>query len=124
VTAAKRRLALVSAAGPTRTALAEYLETVGFEVHACDELAVPSAFGALVVIHAPDTPSDVLLDETRSWIKITKTQRVIVVTSKPRALKDLVATHGERLFVLPAPAFGWEIVDVLRATEAPRPRGA
>jgi hypothetical protein len=117
----KQRLALISTAGEHRTALAGYLTNAGFEVHECDELAVPSAFAALVAIH---TSSDTLLAEVRSWIKLTKHQRVVVVTSTPTAFRELVAVHGERLRVLPAPAFGWDLVDALRATEPTRPRGA
>lgn len=124
MTATKRRIALVAAADDTRTALANYLRSAGFDVHECDELAVPTAFGALVVISAHDTATEALVGEVRSWIKLTKGRRVVVVTSKPTVLKDLVASHTERLHVLPAPAFGWDVVDALRATEPTRPRGA
>jgi hypothetical protein len=55
---------------------------------------------------------------------MTKHQRLVVVTSKPTALRDLVASHGDRLQVLPAPAFGWDLVDALRAVPPTRPRGA
>jgi len=127
MTATKQRVALVSAAGEAREALAGYLRSAGFEVHECEELAVPSSFGALVVLSAPNAQaaaSDQLLGVVRSWIKVTKTQRVVVVTPRPTAFKDLLAVHGERLYVLPAPAFGWELVDALRAAEPTRPRGA
>jgi hypothetical protein len=124
VTATKHRVALVAAADHMRAALAEYLKSSGFDVYECDDLEVPSAFGALVVIRPYDTSDETLVDEVRAWIKSTKSQRVVVVTSKPTALKTLVAAHNERLYVLPAPAFGWELVDALRSTEPPRPRGA
>ena len=115
-----RRVALVSIDALTRGPLAGYLTRAGFEVHECAELAVPSSFGALILV----SQDGALLGEVRSWIKLTKTQRVVVVTSKPAALKTLVAAHPNRLFVLPAPAFGWELVDALRAREPERPRGA
>ena len=122
MTASKQRVALVSEPGATRTALAAYLANAGFEVYECNELAVPSSFAALIAIGA--RAADRLLADVRSWIKLTKSQRVVVVTSQPTAFKDLVAAHGERLHVLPAPAFGWELVDALRTTEPTRPRGA
>jgi hypothetical protein len=122
VTAAKQRVVLVSEASDTRTALAGYLRNAGFDVHECDELALPDSFGALVAISTQDT-SDTLLADVKSWIKLTKNQRVVVVTSKPTLFKALVAAHGERLYVLPAPAFGWELVDALRASEPSRSRG-
>jgi hypothetical protein len=124
MTATKQRVALVSVAGEARSMLAGYLRNAGFDIHECDELGVPSSFGALVVVSARDSGSDELLAEVRSWIKLTKTQRVVVVTSKPTAFKELVAVHGERLRVLPAPAFGWDLVDALRSSEPTRPRGA
>lgn len=124
MTASKRRVALVSAPGEMRTALARYLEKSGFDVHACEELAVPSGFGAVVVISAQDASADAVVANVRSWIKVTRSQRVVVVTSKPTALRDLLATHGDRLHVLAAPAFGWDLIDAIRATEPSRPRGA
>lgn len=124
MTAPKRRIALVSSAGQARAALAGYLAGAGFEVHECDELAIPSSFGALVVISGPEASIAALVTGVRSWIKLTRIQRIVVVTSKPTAWKDLLVTHGERLTVLPAPVFGWEVVDVLRAAAPTRPRGA
>ena len=122
--ASKRRVALVSEPGEMRTALADYLEKSGFHVHACEELAVPSGFGAVVVISAQDASADAVVADVRSWIKVTRSQRVVVVTAKPTALRDLLATHGDRLHVLAAPAFGWDLVDAIRSTEPSRPRGA
>lgn len=124
MTVAHRRVALVAPADDSRSRLAVYLRSVGFDVHECAELELPGAFTALVVISAYDTASDVLVAEMRSWLRSAKSQRIVVVTAKPTALKDLVATHGERLRVLPAPAFGWDVVDALRAPEPTRPRGA
>jgi hypothetical protein len=106
-----------------RTALARYLNTVGFDVFECDELALPASFAALVAISAGDA-SDALLTDVKSWMKLTKNQRIVVVTTTPTMFKDLLAAHGERLYVLPAPAFGWELVDALRASEPSRPSGA
>ena len=124
MTAPKRRIALIASADETRAVLAGYLTGTGFDVHECDELSVPSSFGALVVIGGPRTSTERHLASVRSWIKLTKIQRVVVVTTRPMAWRDLLATHGERLTVLPAPVFGWDLVDALRATEPTRPRGA
>jgi len=119
-----RRVALVSITGDDRTQLAEYLKNAGFDIHEC-ALPVPSSFGALVLL-SDETSSDRAVKYVRSWMRQTKTQRVVVVTTKPTALRDLVTAHGARLFVLPAPAFAWELVEALRATPrpTPKPRGA
>ena len=124
MTPAKRRVALVAPTGDARTRLAEYLRKAGFDVHEFSELAVPAAFGSLVVITAPATSSSDVVADVRSRIKSAKSQRVVIVTSRPVALKELVATHGGRLHVLAAPAFGWDVVDALRVSEPRGPRGA
>jgi hypothetical protein len=124
MTTRKQRVALISVAGAARSSLAGYLSSAGFDIHECDALAAPSSFGALVAVSARDGGTDALLADVRSWIKLTKTQRVVVVTSKPTAFKELLAAHGERLHVLAAPVFGWELVDALRSAESGRPRGA
>jgi len=117
MTAGRRRVALVSEAGEARTVLAAYLESAGFDVHPCDELALPAGFSALVAISATDSTAD-LVACVRSWMRLTKRQQVVVVTPKPTLFKELVAASGDRLHVLPAPAFGWELVDALRSQMA------
>jgi hypothetical protein len=118
-----RRVALISIADGDRVRLAVYLRGAGFDVHECDELVVPSSFGALVWL-AGDTQASELVARVRSWLRLARNQRVVVVTSRPAALREVVAAHVERLFVLPAPAFGWDLVEALRAPPVPRPRGA
>jgi len=121
---ARRRIALVAEANDTRSALASYLTDAGFDVHQCAELAMPSSFAGLVLLGRRDESSDSLTAIVRSWMRIAKTQRVVVVTSKPKALTGLLARYNDRLRVLPAPAFGWDLVDALRSAEPMRPRGA
>jgi hypothetical protein len=121
MTARRRRLALIAAAGPARVALAAYLTSAGFEVHEYDELTVPGSFAAVVVVHAPERAREPLVDELRAWLALFRRPRLVVVTSTPTALKDLVAAHGERLSVLAAPVFGWDLVDALRAIPPIRP---
>lgn len=118
----KKPIALVARSEEQRAALALYLTNAGFTVHPCEDLDVPNAFHALVLV-GEETLDDTLLGRVRSWLKATKTQRMIVVTPKPAAFKTL-ATVFDRLFVLPAPVFGWEIVDILRDERRPGPRFA
>lgn len=118
-----RRVALVAIADDNRTAIATYLTSAGFDVHPCEELPLPSSFGALVLLGDEAAGIDTIA-YVRSWMKMTKGQRVVIVTSKPTGLRDLIAAHAGRLFVLPAPVFGWELVDALRMGEPPRPGSA
>ena len=119
---ADRRVALVASAGEQRLAVARYLEGAGYDIHECDELAVAGAFSAVIWL-AGDTARD-LGPRARSWLRSTPPYRVVIVTARPAMLRALVASHPERLFVLPAPTFAWDLLDALRATPAPRPRGA
>lgn len=117
-----RRIAVVSVDGVSQSELASYLTSVGFDVHECDEVPVPSAFAAIILI---GNATSALVVRVRTWLKLARTQRAIVVTAKPAALRELVAAHGDRLIVLAAPAFGWDVVDALRATGQPStPHGA
>ena len=120
----KRRIALVARADSARKELGDYLRSAGFDVHECTELEVVAAFAALVVMSGADEQTDLLVQNVRSWMKSSRSQRVLVVTPRPTALKDLLAVHPERLQILPAPAFGWDVVDALRAGQPARPRGA
>jgi hypothetical protein len=121
---ARRRIALVADAGETRSALATYLTDAGFNVYQCEELTMPSGFAALVLVGGRDDSGDSVTAIVRSWMRVAKSQRVVVVTSKPKALTGLVASYSDRLRVLPAPAFGWDLVDALRTSEPTRPSGA
>jgi hypothetical protein len=118
----EQRIAVISSDGATRGALAGYLRGAGFDVHECSELELASGFGALVVISQHG--AEALVAEVRALIKTTKSQRIVVVTARPSALKPLLATHAARLAVLAAPAFGWDVVDALRANHLDGPRGA
>ena len=121
--ASGRRVALVSIADHHRTELAAYLRRSGFDVHEYDQLDIPGSFDALVVL-ADDAQREDIAARVRPMLKPSKHQRVVIVTSQPAALRDLVAVHGDRLSVLPAPAFGCELVDALRLPPSEGPRGA
>ncbi|HTR55953.1 MAG TPA: hypothetical protein VMJ10_34995 [Kofleriaceae bacterium] len=121
----KHRVALVSRDTNTRHQLANYLTSVGFDVEECGELALPTAYSAVVMVAKDDIAPDSLETQVRTWIRHTKLQRVVVVTSRPAALRALLLAHAARLYVLAAPAFGWDVVDALRASgPGPLPRGA
>jgi hypothetical protein len=117
---AKRRVALVSADLGSRQKLASYLGTVGFDVDECTELGVPSAYSAVVMLARDDAAAAAIEAQVRTWIEAAKPPRVVVVTSKPTAFRELLIAHARRLFVLAAPVFGWDVVDALRAVRLPR----
>src|SRR5262249_9154459 len=99
-----------------------YLTSAGFDVHACDELTMASSFAAVVWL-AGGVACD-LAPRARSWLRSHLPHRVVIVTARPAELRALAASHPDRLFVLPAPAFAGDVLDALRSPTTPRPRGA
>src|ERR1043165_5794165 len=85
-----RRIGLVSIADRHRTELAAYLRRAGFDVHEYDQLDIPGSFDAVVVL-TDDGSGDDIVARVRLWMKPSKHQRVVIVTSQPAALRDLVA---------------------------------
>jgi len=118
-TMTRRLVALVASPGEPRTALANYLSGAGFSVYPCENIATSTSSVAALVAIESDGATDHLINMVRSWLKLTKIPRVVVVTSKPTALHKLVSSYHGRLCVLPAPVFGWIVVDALRASDAP-----
>ena len=117
-----RSVALVAIADDQRIALAHYLTGAGFDVHPCDELTVAGSCGAVVWL-ARDAAGG-MVARVRRWLRSARPHRIVVVTGRPAMLRDLAAAHPERLLVLPAPTFGWDLVDALRAASTSGPRGA
>jgi hypothetical protein len=117
-----RSVALVAAADDQRVALARYLTDAGFDVHPCDELEVAGSCGAVVWL-ARDAAGG-LTARVRRWLRSARPHRIVVVTARPAMLRELAAAHPERVLVLPAPTFGWDLVDALRAASTSGPRGA
>lgn len=122
MTARHRRVALVAAADEQRCALTRYLDEAGFEVHPCEELGVAGAFGGVVWI-AGDRGNE-MVARIRSWLRGPRPHRIVVITPRPALLRALAASRQARLVVMPAPAFGWEVVDALRSSWTPGPRSA
>ena len=113
MTAVKSRVVVVSPAGDPRVQMAAYLASHGFEVH--ERVAVAPGPGFDAAVFLDDGTTDTIADCVRAWVDAEHRPRVVVVTSRPAALEPLVARRQGRLFVLPAPAFGWDVVDRLRA---------
>ena len=116
------RVALIGSASDNRSTTAAYLKSAGFDVHVYVELGVPTGFEGVVLLREGDGAA--IAHQVRAWMKTARSLRVVVVTPKPFELRDVAATFGERIAVLAAPVFGWQVVDALRAPPAAGPRGA
>lgn len=115
-----RIVALVARAEQSRTQIAKYLRDGGYEVFECDDPATASQFARIVVVDEGEA-SEPTRACVQSWLHLATAPRVVVISSKPSAWKALSMAHSEDVYVFAAPAFGWEIVDALRAAPAVPP---
>lgn len=106
-------IALVGRPGPARLQLASYLRADGFAVHECRDTASPRTAAGVVVVDEQGAPAS-LRRRVQAWLADVAKRRVVVISTRPAAWNDLVAAHAARFVVLPAPVFGWAIVDALR----------
>jgi hypothetical protein len=99
-----------------RAELAGYLERAGFDVRVHERTDRTRAAPSLVWL--TDRAGDAARTATAigAWLTAEDDRCAVVVTWRPSAFRAVHARHGERLAVLPAPVFGWQIVDALRAT--------
>ncbi len=113
------RVALVAHADKSRIQIAKYLRDGGYDVFECEELAIASQFVGVVIV---DTDANEhARASVQGWLRGTRSPRIVIVSSKPSGWKALSMAHSDDVYVLAAPAFGWEIVDALRATPPPLP---
>lgn len=106
-------ITLVAPNDRSRVAVARYLERAGFDV--CHQTSADAAT-TLVWLTAAQSDTSDAADAVTAWLAGNTARRAIVVTPRPAAFRALREGHRRRLVVLPAPAFGWQIVDALWAT--------
>jgi hypothetical protein len=100
----------------SRNDVAHYLQRSGFDVSARDQTARGAA-AARSLVWLTDRGGDTSRTATAigAWLAAEDERCAVVVTWQPSAFRAVLARHGERIAVLPAPVFGWQIVDALRA---------
>lgn len=102
--------------------LVRYLEDAGFEVRAARTPLGAPREGVLVWLtdQAGDQRRDDRTDDRtivaaiRAWLGTKADLRVILVTGRPVPLGAAAADARGRIVLLPAPVFGWQLVDALR----------
>ncbi len=105
-------VALVSA--EPNDALVRYLEDVGFGVRAFRSPHGAPREGTLVWLTESGSDERTIVDTVRSWLGAKARLRAIVVTDRPVRLREAADDARGRLLLLPAPVFGWQLVDALR----------
>jgi len=113
-----RVVTVVGPNGRNRTDLAGYLQQAGFDVRAVDRMPRGSpAHRALVWLTDRDGDLVEVAATIDAWLGANGARRAIVVTWRPAAFRVVREAYGDRLVALPAPVFGWQVVDALRARE-------
>ena len=95
--------------------LVRYLQAVGFVVGTQRRPAQVRREGVLVWLLDHGSDDKMVLETVRTGLG-GKALRAILVTDRPVRLKELADDHRGRVVLLPAPAFGWQLVDALRMT--------
>jgi hypothetical protein len=111
---------LVSDGAQLRGELVRYLTEAGFDVElSAFPTSTPHRSTSLVWLPDRDLPQEVVSAAIATWLE--RARRAVLVTWSPRAYRDAIEMHGERLVVLVPPVFGWQLVDALRPPNAERP---
>ena len=104
---------LVSDGKQLRTELVRYLSDAGFEVElSAFPPPVPDRARSLVWLPDREVDRDVVVAAIADWLDHAR--RVVLVSWTPRAYREAIEAHGDRLVVLVPPIFGWQLVDALR----------
>lgn len=107
-----RLVALVSTEPEEK--LARYLEAVGFVVRGFRTPTGAPREGTLVWLEDHASDDRAVIDTVRLWLGAKVKLRAIVVTDRPMRLKVVAADPRGRVWLLPSPVFGWQLVDALR----------
>lgn len=112
-------VALVS--NEPREELVQYLRDVGFAVRAFRVPMAAPREGTLVWLTDGDIDDRLAADTVRLWLGAKVALRVILVSDRPARLREAANDLRGRVQVLPAPVFGWHLVDCLRSRKKGAP---
>jgi NADPH:quinone reductase-like Zn-dependent oxidoreductase len=107
-----RVVTLVASDAQNRAEISRYLQRSGFEVR---RSRVSDERCTMVWLTEPGGDLTEVIDTIIAWLAEGDLRCAIVVTMRPAAFRRLLEEGSGRLVVLPAPAFGWQIVDALWA---------
>ena len=100
--------------------LVRYLRDLGFQVRAFRAPTAAPREGTLVWLTAHDVDERLAIDALRVWLGAKPELRAILVSDRPMRLREAADDSRGRVQLLPAPIFGWQLVDCLRG-QAPGP---
>ena len=101
--------------------LVAYLAEAGFATSAARDLPAPPSLAAQVVavIAFPDElPEPLALAPVAALQRQRQDVLLVLVSSRPSRFAELVKRARRSTVALPAPVFGWALVDLVRAHQA------
>jgi hypothetical protein len=119
-----REVAVISDNPETLDGLREYLEAAGITTYGSRQLAAPLLMSrplAAVVLFPDDFLTGDVFDLVTRLLRARPNVRTLIVTGDPRRYEPLVALSAIRSvpIIIPKPAWGWTILDSIRADVAP-----
>lgn len=117
-------IAVVADNPETLEGLSRYLEGAGLKPHALRSLKA-SALTPLRLCAVVLFPDELPIKAVRAAITSLRSSRprtlIVLVTKNPQTFRDQMNPDGSSLLpvVVPKPAFGWAILDAIRAHAAP-----
>jgi hypothetical protein len=106
-------VALVSA--EPHEQLVRYLRDVGFDVRSFRAPTAAPREGTLVWLTEHDSDEHLVADTVKLWLGAKQALRAILVSDRPMRLREAADDPRGRIQLLPAPIFGWQLVDCLRS---------
>jgi len=94
--------------------LVRYLEGVGFEVRPLRTPVGAPREGVLVWLTDHERDEGSIVATIRAWLGVKPELRAILVTGRPVRLREAASDAQGRVILLPAPVFGWQLVDAVR----------
>lgn len=97
--------------------LVRYLRDLGFVVRSFRAPTAAPREGTLVWLTTHDLDERLAVDALRVWLGAKPELRAILVSDRPVRLREAVDDARGRVQLLPAPIFGWQLVDCLRGQD-------
>lgn len=94
--------------------LVRYLEGVGFAVRPLRTATGAPREGTLVWLTEHLGDERMIVGTVKTWLGTEASLRAILVSDRPARLRSAADDAGGRVILLPAPVFGWQLVDALR----------
>jgi hypothetical protein len=117
-------VAIISDNPETLDGLREYLDGVGITTYGSRQLAAPQLMSrplAAVVLFPDDFLTGDVFDLVTRLLRARPNVRALIVTADPRRYEPLVALSSVSAvpIIIPKPAWGWTILESIRADLAP-----